>query len=114
MAVIRMLMEDSRMSRWEQARVMLFSIIKVVVIIAVVAWLWELIFNQPPKWKAAYLVPGNSRAALESYEFDTKEACLSYIKSNPNYVEWQYECGTNCRYEEKYGDLIICDETAKY
>lgn len=53
------------------------------------------------------------RTSIRLGEFASLNACRStasaFLARNP---DGDYECGRNCRFEEKYG-LYICDETLR-
>jgi hypothetical protein len=68
--------------------------------------------SRADRWRGfAYPDRSDLRRSTELGEFDSLDACRSAASiALQKYSNGDYECGRNCRFEEKYA-MHVCEET---
>lgn len=88
---------------------MVGNLIKIVIGIFIIHFLWTKIFF-PPRWLGFYYPDaGDLTQSLKSpQEYKTLEECRVWVKNmtqGRTDNNWDYECGSNCKIDKDYSDL---------
>lgn len=112
---------------------MIGNLIKLIVGIFILHFLWTKVFF-PPKWLGFYYPNASdlTQSIKSSQEYKTLENCRDWAEEMADSQgrtdsNWDYECGSNCRLSKDYEDLsknhpellrqynltpsYVCDET---